>query len=168
MKDMADFTAIEELTEPESCQITSYMLRNVPVILKSEAKSWKISHSLQSTQDSVQALLDIFDDQEVQVEQSGCCRRKMKLSEFRSLCCDGRTGLYVKDWHAFLTGQHRDLYNIPRAFRDDWFNWYFKVSGQSVDYRFIYVGGLESITHTHHDVICSYSWSVNVKGRKMW
>lgn len=157
----------------EECKlVTLNMLQNSPALLKSVAQSWKIFQLLQSADNPVKALIaDMFGDQDVEVEcpfKAGCQRRKMVLSEFQRMCEEGCKGLYVKDWHAFLSGLHKDLYSVPRAFQDDYFNWYFKITGQSVDFRYIYVGGEGSLTHTHHDVCCSYSWSVNLLGMKRW
>lgn len=36
------------------------------------------------------------------------------------------------------------------------------------DFRFTYLGPAGTYTPLHRDVYSSYSWSVNVAGRKMW
>ncbi len=44
-------------------------------------------------------------------------------------------------------------------------------SGQTAlrdDYRFVYAGPAQSWTPLHRDVFASYSWSVNLCGRKLW
>lgn len=70
-------------------------------------------------------------------------------------------------------------------FQEDWLNHYCDANGLD-DYRFVYMGILAYIyiyiftsmniivgaagtwTALHHDVIRSYSWSVNICGRKRW
>eukprot|EP01138_Halocafeteria_seosinensis_P002745 gb/GECG01002806.1/.p1 GENE.gb/GECG01002806.1/~~gb/GECG01002806.1/.p1 ORF type:complete len:589 (+),score=59.46 gb/GECG01002806.1/:1-1767(+) len=42
------------------------------------------------------------------------------------------------------------------------------TNNTSSDYRFCYVGPEGSWTPIHHDVLCSYSWSANVEGFKLW
>ncbi len=39
---------------------------------------------------------------------------------------------------------------------------------ECADYRFVYMGPAGSWTPCHADVLRSYSWSVNVCGRKRW
>jgi hypothetical protein len=41
-----------------------------------------------------------------------------------------------------------------------------RAAVQVSDYRFLYLGPAGSWTPLHHDVLCSYSWSANVCGRK--
>ena len=74
---------------------------------------------------------------------------------------------YLKDWHAARSVS--DLYSVPPCFADDWLDWFYKHCRQgSDDYRFVYVGSKGSSTGLHHDVVFSYSWSVNISGRKVW
>ena len=79
---------------------------------------------------------------------------------------------YLKDWHIDrLIAAHvpTSYFTIPDAFQDDWLNWYWQhVRGAEDDYSFAYVGGHATNTLVHHDVACSYSWSVNVAGTKKW
>jgi len=82
---------------------------------------------------------------------------------------DGSGGgpYYLKDWHAARSVS--DLYTVPPCFADDWLNWFYQHCRQkSDDYSFVYVGSKGSSTGLHHDVVFSYSWSVNVSGRKVW
>lgn len=70
-------------------------------------------------------------------------------------------------------------YRLPLYFSDDWLNAYYDhraaqqaaagggpSSSQVSDYRFVYLGPAGTWTPVHHDVLCSYSWSANVCGRK--
>ena len=84
---------------------------------------------------------------------------------------------YLKDWHIALTKPQSPiqgaLYETPLAFRDDWLNgWHDWINTRSNDggddYRFLYAGPKGSWTPMHHDVLLSYSWSVNLIGRKRW
>ncbi|EIE20714.1 Clavaminate synthase-like protein [Coccomyxa subellipsoidea C-169] len=86
--------------------------------------------------------------------------------------------LYLKDWHF--------AYVLPEYFRDDWLNEYYdmrQTSHQAAstgngthsqenivtsDYRFVYLGPKGTTTALHADVLRSFSWSVNVCGRKRW
>lgn len=97
---------------------------------------------------------------------------------------------YLKDWHfqlesekhnsalvsesihdcKFISSCHKYLYQPPKYFLFDWLNAYClirKRNGQD-DYRFVYLGPAGSWTPLHCDVLGSYSWSLNVAGRKLW
>ncbi|KAG7392641.1 JmjC domain, hydroxylase [Phytophthora pseudosyringae] len=75
---------------------------------------------------------------------------------------------YLKDWHFVHTFGH-DFYVTPPFFKDDWLNWWWDHKEKSEsDYRFVYLGPAGSWTPLHQDVFRSYSWSVNVCGRKEW
>ncbi|KAF1794857.1 Thioredoxin, conserved site [Phytophthora cactorum] len=63
---------------------------------------------------------------------------------------------YLKDWH-FVHAFGHDVYVC----------WDHKEKSES-DYRFVYLGPAGSWTPLHQDVFRSYSWSVNVCGRKKW
>ena len=78
--------------------------------------------------------------------------------------------LYLKDWHLQREGQllqGTTVYSPPILFSDDWLNAYCDEQDSS-DYRFVYIGGEQTWTPLHHDVLCSYSWSVNISGSKQW
>lgn len=66
-------------------------------------------------------------------------------------------------------------YTVPSPLDDDWLNgWWDAPAAQAGhamredDYRFLYLGPTGSATAVHHDVLCSYSWSVNLAGIKEW
>lgn len=79
---------------------------------------------------------------------------------------------YLKDWHftsAIGSETARRMYQTPAVFRDDWLNPFCDADPeQPEDYRFVYLGPEGSLTPCHHDVLSSYSWSVNVVGQKSW
>ena len=55
----------------------------------------------------------------------------------------------------------------PVYFADDWLNEYTDATGVQ-DYRFVYLGVEGTQTPLHHDVLLSYSWSVNIAGQKQF
>uniref|UniRef100_A0A0G4GRK1 JmjC domain-containing protein n=1 Tax=Chromera velia CCMP2878 TaxID=1169474 RepID=A0A0G4GRK1_9ALVE len=93
--------------------------------------------------------------------------------------------VYLKDWHfvkncgiderrlegaRFDGGDKKSFldcpYEVPEAFRDDWFNRQSLREGD--DYRFVYMGPQGSVTPIHIDVLGSFSWSANLCGQKRW
>ncbi len=92
-----------------------------------------------------------------------------------TLDLDGEN-LYLKDWH-FMSehGAEYIAYFCPVWFRDDWLHPCVAEETAKVedgdldrDHRFVYLGPAGSTTRMHCDVMASYSWSVNVCGRKRW
>jgi hypothetical protein len=79
---------------------------------------------------------------------------------------------YLKDWHFVRNYPDYSAYRVPPMFSDDWINqhWDYKLQmgSEASDYRFVYVGPKESWTPCHRDVFGSYSWSVNIVGKKLW
>ncbi|KAL4151654.1 hypothetical protein PRNP1_008596 [Phytophthora ramorum] len=100
-------------------------------------------------------------------------RWTMRLDEYLEMIESGRAGKkYLKDWH-FVHAFGHDIYETPPFFKDDWLNWWWDHKEKSEsDYRFVYLGKFYSPagswTPLHQDVFRSYSWSVNVCGRKEW
>ncbi|KAJ1528812.1 hypothetical protein ONE63_007189 [Megalurothrips usitatus] len=77
--------------------------------------------------------------------------------------------LYLKDWHLTRDYPNAHVYRVLKYFSCDWLNEYFSSrSDLNDDYRFVYIGPKGSWTPFHADVFSSYSWSVNVIGRKRW
>lgn len=80
-----------------------------------------------------------------------------------------KPNLYLKDWHLTRDYPNLAFYRVPKYFASDWLNEYFTSrSDLNDDYRFVYIGPKGSWTPLHADVFTSYSWSVNVVGRKRW
>ena len=80
---------------------------------------------------------------------------------------------YLKDWHYAIEFKDNLAYEIPSYFRDDYLNAWWEegregVSGSASDFKFLYLGAASTFTPLHHDVYKSYSWSVNICGRKRW
>lgn len=66
-------------------------------------------------------------------------------------------------------------YTVPSPLDDDWLNGWWDApatdaghAAREDDYRFLYLGPKGTTTGVHHDVLCSYSWSVNLAGIKEW
>ncbi|XP_055723689.1 LOW QUALITY PROTEIN: 2-oxoglutarate and iron-dependent oxygenase JMJD4 [Salvelinus fontinalis] len=59
------------------------------------------------------------------------------------------------------------VYTTPVFFSSDWLNEYWDTL-EVDDYRFVYMGPKDSWTPFYTDAFCSYSWSVNICGRKKW
>ena len=72
---------------------------------------------------------------------------------------------YLKDWHVFE--ENISLFKPPSLFEEDWLNGFLVENGFS-DYRFLYWGDAGSETNLHEDVMKSFSWSLNLNGRKEW
>lgn len=96
-------------------------------------------------------------------------REKMKAFEFIERIIESKDTLYGKDWHVDMEPTLSLLYNLPEILVDDWLDWYWKQLHQhDDDYSFVYIGNHGSFTRVHHDVCCSYSWSLNMLGKKEW
>lgn len=101
-------------------------------------------------------------------------REEMTLREFVARCewgggegCGQRQLLYLKDWHAAREFPRERFYAVPPQFADDWLNMDAALTGGD-DFRFVYAGPRGTWTPCHRDVYASFSWSVNVCGRKRW
>ncbi|ETV92387.1 hypothetical protein, variant 2 [Aphanomyces invadans] len=118
-------------------------------------------------------------------------RGTMTLDAYLALLESGKAEAkqqYMKDWHftrdfpetaAYTyvdrTPWHYSCQFIPACrtpifFQDDWLNWWWDqpTTPTRDDYRFVYLGPAGSTTPLHHDVLLSYSWSINICGRKEW
>uniref|UniRef100_K3X8M4 JmjC domain-containing protein n=1 Tax=Globisporangium ultimum (strain ATCC 200006 / CBS 805.95 / DAOM BR144) TaxID=431595 RepID=K3X8M4_GLOUD len=104
------------------------------------------------------------------VEYGAEARTTMRFDEYLALLQKNDAGKrYLKDWHFVHAFPDQPVYTTPTFFEDDWLNWWWDRQEQSGDdYRFVYIGPAGSWTPMHHDVFRSYSWSVNITGRKEW
>ncbi|XP_012590377.1 PREDICTED: jmjC domain-containing protein 4 [Condylura cristata] len=75
--------------------------------------------------------------------------------------------LYLKDWHLCRDASSEEVFSLPVYFSSDWLNEYWDAVGRD-DYRFVYMGPAGSWSPFHADIFRSYSWSVNICGRKKW
>ncbi|XP_011815913.1 PREDICTED: jmjC domain-containing protein 4 isoform X1 [Colobus angolensis palliatus] len=75
--------------------------------------------------------------------------------------------LYLKDWHLCRDFPVEDVFTLPVYFSSDWLNEFWDALDVD-DYRFVYAGPAGSWSPFHADIFGSFSWSVNVCGRKKW
>ncbi|KAJ3147964.1 hypothetical protein HDU89_005038 [Geranomyces variabilis] len=101
----------------------------------------------------------------------------MLFAEFLDRVRSGEA-LYLRDWHLVRElrtrgereeeeEEQRGFYDCPLWFCDDWLNGFLDRNGED-DYRFVYIGGPNTCTLLHCDVLHSYSWSANICGTKTW
>ncbi|CAG9465905.1 unnamed protein product [Pedinophyceae sp. YPF-701] len=84
--------------------------------------------------------------------------------------------LYLKDWHMVAEFPGYAAYQTPEYFADDWLNGFYDeraargagLKASTADYRFVYLGPRGTSTPLHADVLRSFSWSVNLAGKKAW
>ncbi|XP_015453596.1 jmjC domain-containing protein 4 isoform X2 [Pteropus alecto] len=75
--------------------------------------------------------------------------------------------LYLKDWHLCRDFSADGVFTLPVYFSSDWLNEYWDFLDVD-DYRFIYMGPTGTWSPFHADIFRSFSWSVNICGRKKW
>ncbi|XP_040829655.1 2-oxoglutarate and iron-dependent oxygenase JMJD4 isoform X1 [Ochotona curzoniae] len=75
--------------------------------------------------------------------------------------------LYLKDWHLCRDSSAEDVFILPVYFSSDWLNEFWDALDVD-DYRFVYAGPTGTWSPFHADIFCSFSWSVNICGRKKW
>lgn len=89
------------------------------------------------------------------------------LDEPLSVWYKNKQGRYLKDWHINRT---HPLFTTPLIF-PDWLNGYHMASESSrptLNFQFMYWGDTGTATGYHEDVVGSFSWSFNLRGRKLW
>ena len=119
-------------------------------------------------------------------------------SDGSSCADGGGGNLYVKDYHLASEYPEYKAYTCPAYFSDDWLNMFCdhkqrqqaqqqaeqqreqqresfgdsalgpRGNAATSDYRFVYLGPAGSSTPLHADVLCSFSWSAQVAGSKLW
>ncbi len=167
-----------------------YLIPNRPCILTDQTVGWGARTAWTRADGSVDAgaLLtsETMRRARVPVDESPqgsgygeAVRTHMRLDEFVARwrgAADGG-GAYLKDWHFAqeYPAEAADAYAPPRALPPDWLNgWWrgprsaWRADPTVDDFRFLYLGGRDTWTALHHDVLCSYSWSANVGGTKRW
>ncbi|XP_008838072.1 2-oxoglutarate and iron-dependent oxygenase JMJD4 [Nannospalax galili] len=85
-------------------------------------------------------------------------------------CSSPRGCLYLKDWHLCRDSSVEDLedvFTLPVYFSSDWLNEFWDALNVD-DYRFVYAGPMGTWSPFHADIFHSFSWSVNICGRKKW
>ena len=153
------------------------LLGNRPGVFHVPSRHWRLCIKYLDTSDTlnIAAFSDTFGDVMIPAEvgtssQYSAPRVYLTIRELLQRILAGEP-VYGKDWHFLL---HKDdeadsLFEVPEPFKDDWLNWYWiNCCNEADDYRFIYLGGRSTFTAMHHDVLKSFSWSVNICGRKRW
>ena len=120
-------------------------------------------HRLETSR-AVKQLLEEFGDCDVPLD----CGKTMKLKEWR----ESVNRSYLKDWHINQSALARGLspiFSTPPIFRDWLSSFHSENSGiGKLDFLFLYWGTKGSCTGFHEDVVGTYSWSLNIRGRKLW
>nr|CCA14617.1 conserved hypothetical protein [Albugo laibachii Nc14] len=172
----------ESLSYHRFCE--QYIERNRPVRIINITQGWSCSSSWKDVTGSLnyEYLLEMYGEELVPIVEGQTeshethSRTLVNFREYLQQVESQAVGLkYLKDWHFFQCCQKRGFkpeYTTPIFFQDDWLNWWSDqkeaLHQRSDDYRFLYFGPAGSWTPMHHDVLCSYSWSVNICGRKRW
>ncbi|KAK6148337.1 hypothetical protein DH2020_019249 [Rehmannia glutinosa] len=177
-----------------------YLAKNQPVILTGLMGDWRACKDWVSGdgKPNLRFFSTHFGGSRVQVADCGTReftdqkRVEMSVSEFIDNWikfsgsdnggADGKSLLYLKDWHFVKEYPDYVAYTTPIFFLDDWLNIYLdkycmhndpgsyqeRNEISCSDYRFVYMGAKGTWTPLHADVFRSYSWSANVCGRKQW
>ncbi|KAK6632395.1 hypothetical protein RUM44_007437 [Polyplax serrata] len=160
----------------------TYLIPNKPCVINGITHDWPCTQKWIKNE---KINLDYFSEclENVDVPVSNCGAREynvqkkctMKLFDyldylkscrisFKNLDC-----FYLKDWHYIRDFPNENTYRVPAYFASDWLNEYYDGNPDlNDDYKFVYIGPKHSWTPFHADVFTSYSWSVNVFGRKKW
>ncbi|XP_034825938.1 2-oxoglutarate and iron-dependent oxygenase JMJD4 homolog [Maniola hyperantus] len=152
-----------------------YMLHNLPCSIKNMSNNWKCSKEwIVEDRINYDYFIQEYGDLDApvadcdQINFNAQCKCNMKVKDYMSYL---RTQykeklLYLKDWHLKrLTNEL--FYDVPILFASDWLNEY-ALDNKEDDFMFVYIGPKDTWTPLHADVYSSYSWSVNVIGRKKW
>ncbi|XP_045511669.1 2-oxoglutarate and iron-dependent oxygenase JMJD4 homolog isoform X2 [Colias croceus] len=181
-------------TQPNYCQIPvvdyknlpydtffeKFMLPNAPVIIQNICNEWESSkHWVVNDKINYDYFITNYGEFEAPIADcnkinfNAQCKCDMKIIDYINYLKNENKQevLYLKDWHLKATLQKENLaynfYKVPTCFASDWLNEYAEDM-QEDDFRFVYIGPKDSWTPLHADVYSSYSWSVNVVGRKKW
>ena len=147
-----------------------HLLDNTPVLIKCDIHNWKLNELFYNGDQNFNTHMFCkeFGDKVISVHVNDGAQEEITINEFITRV-DAGEGLYAKDWHFFQFANTEDMYKVPHVFMDDWLNVYWKrIKNNADDYRFLYIGGKDTVTGVHHDVLYSYSWSINLHGRKKW
>ena len=171
---------VERIEKCGFADLLPYLLENRPVIITKEAavtKDWRVDASFfLDPQYSPLVMNDVKIPVDISIGSSSVVTRStMTYDVFLSRllhASDNDEILYGKDFHldALLFGsieEQEKFYLVPDCFKDDWLNDYCQWK-RIQDYKFAYIGGKASFTHLHHDVLASFSWSINLSGIKYW
>ncbi|XP_013182865.1 2-oxoglutarate and iron-dependent oxygenase JMJD4 [Amyelois transitella] len=155
---------------------TNYMLKNVPCIIKNVSLNWECNSKwIKNGTISYDYFIQEYGDLEAPIADcnkinfNAHTKTDMKVATYMEYLksISKEKLLYLKDWHLRKLRRNDYFYEVPFTFASDWLN-EFAVDHNQDDFMFVYIGPQESWTPLHADVYNSFSWSVNVVGRKKW
>ncbi|XP_044268004.1 2-oxoglutarate and iron-dependent oxygenase JMJD4 [Tribolium madens] len=154
----------------------NFMKPNTPCVIKNITEEWEAHSKWLNGQKTpnLDYLKDKYGNCEVTVyncnekyfnsQKTETCKLDTFLNNWNFLKYKSK---YLKDWHLKNTFKDDNFYTVPIYFASDWLNEYLTENSED-DYRFVYIGQAGTWTPFHADVFNSFSWSVNVCGRKKW
>ncbi|KAL4712894.1 hypothetical protein ACJJTC_011964 [Scirpophaga incertulas] len=153
----------------------NYLMKNLPCIIKNVSGHWECSRRWRIDNEiDYDYLTNVYGDLEAPVadcselNSNTHCKVNMTVKNYMNYMKHKTDKLqYLKDWHLKRNRPNDNFYEIPIMFASDWLN-EFSDDKTEDDYKFVYIGPKDSWTPLHADVYSSYSWSVNVVGRKKW
>lgn len=162
----------------------NFISKNKPFILKSCSQDWKsTSNWVLNEKPNTEYLARTYEDVKVPVANCNAYyfnaheKSDMSVSEYMAYWqsyiegnyAESQPCYYLKDWHFTRDFKTESIYRVPNVFASDWLNEYYSEHlGHKDDYRFVYMGPRNTWTPLHADVFHSYSWSVNICGKKQW
>ncbi|CAB3250266.1 unnamed protein product [Arctia plantaginis] len=154
----------------------NFMIRNRPCLIRNVTSDWQCAKKwVENDHINYNYIKSAYGDLEAPVADCNAlkynshCKNDMNVSDYMEYLKDPKCNklLYLKDWHLRQYKPEDNFYKTPQNFALDWLNEY-AVDNEQDDFMFVYIGPEGSWTPLHEDVYCSYSWSVNVVGRKKW
>ncbi|XP_028175656.1 2-oxoglutarate and iron-dependent oxygenase JMJD4 homolog isoform X1 [Ostrinia furnacalis] len=153
-----------------------FMTKNIPCIIKNIGHDWictrkwkkdaHIDHDyFIKTYGDLKAPVADFSD----IMFDSHSKTDMKVCDYMNYL-KSRTKeklLYLKDWHLRKLRPDDNFYEVPIFFAPDWLNEHAQDCEED-DYMFVYIGPTGTWTPLHADVYRSFSWSINIIGRKKW
>ncbi|KAM3964742.1 LOW QUALITY PROTEIN: jumonji domain containing 4 [Aphomia sociella] len=152
----------------------NYMFRNIPCLIKNVGLNWE-KDWIQNGIINHDHFIEKYGYLEAPVADCNTvnynahCKVNMNVDRYMDYLKNPKKEklLYLKDWHLRKIRPTDKFYEVPLHFASDWLNEY-ALDHKEDDFMFVYIGPEKSWTPLHVDVYSSYSWSVNVVGRKKW
>ncbi|CAK1602930.1 unnamed protein product [Parnassius mnemosyne] len=153
-----------------------FMLKNLPCIIQNISVNWDCSKNwVENGNINIDYIISEYGNLEAPIADcnkinfNAHCKQNMEVKDFMSYLRNSRKEnlLYLKDWHLRKNKPNHKFYDVPEIFASDWLNEFAEDNNED-DFMFVYIGPKESWTSFHSDVYSSYSWSVNIIGRKRW
>ncbi|XP_059060553.1 2-oxoglutarate and iron-dependent oxygenase JMJD4 [Achroia grisella] len=154
----------------------SCMYKNMPCIIKNVSSTWECTRKwIDSDLINYDHFTDNYGDLEAPVADCNTvtynahCKSNMSVDDYVGYLrkSEREKLLYLKDWHLRKIRPNDEFYEVPFIFASDWLNEY-ALDHKEDDFMFVYIGPEKSWTPLHADVYNSYSWSVNIVGKKRW